>query len=109
MTAHADRERDLAFMGWVKTQRCMLAREPFAGECSGGGWSWSEADHAGERAGWRRADDATCIPLCHRHHRDRTERRDWFAGRPWPWMRAWCDAAIATTRERWAAWQVAPF
>ncbi len=94
-------------MAWVKSQRCVLARAGDAGPCSGG--AWSEADHAGERAGWRRADDATCIPLCSRHHRDRTERRGWFAGRPWEWMRAWCDEQIARTRAAWESWKSAPF
>lgn len=94
-------------MAWVKTQRCLLARQHEAGPCSRG--AWSEADHAGERAGWRRADDDTCIPLCARHHRDRTERRGFFAGRPWAWMRAWCDAAIERTRSAWESWKTAPF
>lgn len=105
MTSHAERERDFAFMGWVKTQPCRLAKlEDAAGRC-GGTSSWSEADHAGERAGWRRADDDTCIPLCQLHHRDRTTRRGYFEGRDWAWMRAWCDTAIAETRAAWASWQ----
>ena len=109
MTAHSERERDLAFMGWVKTLPCCLRRERDAGPCSSGGRTWSEADHAGERAGFRRADDDTCIPLCSRHHMDRTIRRGYFAGRPWAWMRAWCDEQIAYTQRLWDAWQSAPF
>ncbi len=104
MTAHGERERDFAFMGWVKTQPCRLRElQDAAGACSGSGWS--EADHAGARAGFRRADDDTCIPLCNRHHRDRTTRRGYFAGRDWDWMRGWCDAAIAETRAAYASWE----
>ena len=105
MTAHSERTRDFAFMGWVKTQPCRLHDLPdAAGPCAGFS-AWAEADHAGERAGWRRAADDTCIPLCQRHHADRTERRGYFAGRDWEWMRRWCDAAIDETRAAWAAWQ----
>jgi hypothetical protein len=109
VTAHSERERDLAFMAFVKTLPCCLLHTPEAGPCSDRGRAWSEADHAGERPGFRRADDDTCIPMCNRHHRDRTERRGFFARRPWAWMRAWCDEQIANVRRLWAAWQTAPF
>lgn len=94
-------------MEWVKWQQCVLAKEPDAGPCGGG--PWSEADHAGVRAGWRRAPDETSIPLCTDHHRDRTTRRRFFAGRSWEWMRSWCDSMIAMMTERYAARAGLPF
>lgn len=109
MTAHGERERDLAFMGWVKTLPCRLRHERGAGPCSAGGRDWSEADHAGKRAGFHRAPDDTCIPLCNRHHADRTCRRGYFAGLGWAEMRAWCDEQIAYVRRLWDAWQTVNF
>lgn len=108
MTRHSERDRDFAFMGWVKQQTCVLHNVDGAGWC-GGGSPFADADHAGERAGWRRADDDTCIALCKRHHRDRTERRGYFATWPWDRMRSWCDEQITKMRERYAGWQSANF
>lgn len=55
------RARDVDYMIWVKTQPCLVASDL----CEGG----IDAHHAGKRHGMStKADDATCIPLCHRHH-----------------------------------------
>jgi hypothetical protein len=107
VTSHSERERDYAYMEWVKTQPCLLrGKIDEAGRCSGG---WCEADHAGERAGWRRAADRTCIPLCARHHADRHHRRYYFAGWSWEQMRSWCDQSIITMLSHWDSWQRALF
>lgn len=109
MTRHSERERDFEYMAWVKTQPCRLRYVRAAGPCSEGSRAWAEADHAGERAGFRRGADEDTIPLCRRHHADRTTRRGFFAGRTWSWMRAWCDDEIAYVRAIWVAWKSAPF
>lgn len=101
-TKHSRRPRDGEYMAWVKTLPC-AARE--FGPCQG----LIEADHAGDRAAFRRAPDDTCIPLCGEHHRQRTEYRG-----PWGRMsrderRAWRHRAIERTREQWERWQGACF
>lgn len=64
---YALRERDQDYLAFIRWCKCCLAGNSEY-ECRGR----VEADHAGEKAGWQKADDATCIPLCHRHHRHRT-------------------------------------
>jgi hypothetical protein len=81
-TSYARRERDFGFMGWIKTQRCDVAdrtEEPGWSPCEG----VTEADHAGDIGvrglGMKAADD-TCVPLCTKHHRERTEYKGFFHG-----------------------------
>jgi hypothetical protein len=67
-----ERERFFDFMWFVKLQPCLL-RE--LGDCEGA----IQADHAGlDRGLSQKADDRTCIPMCDKHHRDRTESRGFF-------------------------------
>lgn len=87
-------------MGWCKLQPCLLRNVDGAGPCSGG---FAEADHAGPRRGYR-ADDDTTIPLCHDHHRDRTESRGFFAPMSKPERVAWRSAAVADLQARYRAW-----
>jgi hypothetical protein len=89
--AYARRERDVDYMRMVRTLPCMLSGVREAGPCIGG----VEADHMGERAAFRKADDRTCAPLCQRHHRDRTDVRGYFAKLTKEQRRAWCRLAIA--------------
>ena len=96
-TKHARRERHWAYMDFVRTLPCCLAGP----DCSGP----IEADHAGERAGFRRAGDTSCIPLCRAHHRARTEYREPFLSMGKAGRREWCDARIAETRAAWDAWE----
>ena len=95
-TKHARRERDFDYMTWVKQQRCLLEHE---GDCSG----VIEADHAGERAGFRRADDRTCISLCSHHHRQRHAAQGIFYSMTKEERREWRREAIRLTQERWEA------
>ena len=66
-----------------------------------------EADHAGARPAGRKADDATCIPLCMLAHRQRTD----FAGPFRAWdrvtMRGFLAAAIASTAAAYQRHQAA--
>lgn len=94
------RDRDFEYMGWIKQQPCLLYGADGAGDCSPG---WVEADHAGTRPYGQKADDTTCIPLCSRHHRDRTDRSGFFRGKTKDWHREWCDSAITVMRDRYEA------
>lgn len=57
-----------------------------------------EADHAGARGLNEKADDVTCIPICTKHHRERTDRFGTFAGWTKPQMRAWLDRTVEDTQ-----------
>lgn len=93
---YARRERFVSFMLWVKTLPCCASTSfDVPGECDG----VIEADHAGLRAYNRKAHDRTCIPLCTRHHRQRTDYRGIFEGFGAARMRAWLDDRIAETHE----------
>jgi hypothetical protein len=88
-SAYKRRPRDPAYMAWVRRQPCCA--RVFSHLCSGP----IEADHAGRRSAGRKADDRTCIPLCRRHHRERTD----FSGAFKTWnaqdMRYWLNLMIA--------------
>lgn len=91
--AYARRERDVEYMRAVKGLPCALHGVDGAGQCSGP----VEADHAGDRGLGQKADDRTCVPLCARHHRDRTDVHGFFATLTRDERRAWCRHAIART------------
>lgn len=88
----AGRRRDVDYMLLVKQLRCCAPGAP--DECSGG----IEADHAGERPFGRKADDDTCIPLCSRHHVQRTQLCGVFNWWTRDQMRRWLDQRIEETR-----------
>lgn len=119
---YRNRTRDWAFMAWVRRQPCS-ARITATGGASDvvsvlTMWALGldvvrasvdainspcegrvEADHAGRKpAGWRKAPDRTCIPMCKKHHRE----RDTFSGMFRHWngdaMRRWLDTRIAVTQ-----------
>lgn len=106
-TAYARRPRDLAFLGWVKLQRCLVALHTgLAVSCAGP----IEADHAGDRGYGEKCPDSESIPLCRAHHRARTDSRGFFALAMWPGetdanrklaRREWIDARIAETQLRY--------
>lgn len=113
-TKHARRPRALDFMGWTKRQPCMVRQwldelHAAAGNrivlrdedlwCSG----LIEADHAGNRftqGDGKRAYDWTCIPLCKKHHEQRTNaagtrgQAGIFFGFTCEMLRSWCNEAI---------------
>lgn len=83
-SAYRARQRDTAYMLWVKTLPCLMAG--VWGTCQG----TVEADHAGLRGMGRKAPDNTTIPLCHYHHHSGRFPRGWDK----PLRRAWLDAAV---------------
>lgn len=110
------RTRYVTYMLWVKRQPCLLCNVTGAGECDGP----IEADHAGVlaaadvqpsedlgavdgRGTGLKPDDRTTIPLCQRHHRDRTDHRGYFAPERMSKEehRLWRLSAIARTQMRW--------
>lgn len=93
----SERVSDPVFMAWVRELPCLLR---YTGQCRGR----IEADHAGKRPLGRKADDTTCIPLCGRHHRERTDYRGAFATMDAETMRVWCDVAIHMTRRDYYRW-----
>lgn len=101
------RVRDRAYLLAVKGLPCCLVG---TGDCSGP----IEADHAGRRPLGRKCNDDEAIPLCRKHHRDRTDALGFFRGMfivvdaaigppaitLTGFMREWCDRRIAETRAR---------
>lgn len=94
------RPRALAYMQWVKTLPCAALnltppnRHPHQVRCEGP----IEADHAGKRGMGQKAPDYTCIPLCRKHHRDRTDVDGLWCWCPADKMREWCDEVIKRTQ-----------
>lgn len=94
-SAHARRARDFAYMGFVVTLPCaarLLVTTGF--ECQGP----IQADHFGGRYGVD--SDRRCIPMCWRHHEDRTGRVGGggvFAGWSLERKREWGRQSIAAT------------
>lgn len=101
-TKYAQRERDTEYMLWVKTQSCVasivvpLTAKGQAIRCEGA----VEADHAGRRGIGRKADDLTCIPLCTKHHGDRTDVTGIFKHAKQDYLREWIREAILWTVNR---------
>jgi len=89
-TKYRRRERDVDFMLFVLTQPCAVRSLARAGACDGR----VQADHAGARGLGVKAPDDTCIPLCMKHHGQRTDYRGFFKNWKGPQMRAWADLAI---------------
>lgn len=96
----SERERDTDFMALVRKLPCVCrAIAPTSNRptpCSGE----VQADHAGARPLGRKADDTTCIPLCRRHHTERTDHRGMFWAMTRDEGRAWRELAIKHTREQ---------
>lgn len=94
------RDRDIAFMLWVKSLRCFAFEIGMeTGHRCGG---VVEADHAGARGLGMKCDDRETIPICTEHHRQRTD----FSGAFKTWnrdrMRSWLGACLDLVRE-WSA------
>lgn len=112
-TKYARRDRDFPRMAWTREQSCAMASwdcssndmliawegwKTEVGKCSGP----TEAHHAGERAGWRKADDSTVVPMCSKHHRALTDRTGAFAGWPKGALKVWELATVAYYSARYA-------
>lgn len=87
------RKRDREYMLAVKRMPC-CAPSGVPVSCFGP----VQADHAGRRPVGRKCDDRETIPLCAKHHRQRTDYTGIFGGWDAERMRAWCDERIAETQ-----------
>lgn len=100
-TSYSRRPRDFEFMGWVKRLTCSVRVDPPVPSptpCFGE----VEADHMGDRALGRKADDRTCAPLCQQHHAERSSRAGSFKHLNREGMRAWRTRQIARTQAEWS-------
>src|SRR4051812_40559530 len=70
------RVRDRDYLLAVKTLPCMFATAAWGPPCKGP----IEADHAGQRPFGRKCNDDEAVPLCQKHHRERTDYTGPFAG-----------------------------
>lgn len=92
------RARDFEYMAWIRRQPCAVrAEHRLTSPCAGR----MEADHAGLRAMGQKADDRTCIPLCHKHHVQRTSMSGVFATFTKTTMRAWLDSQVTDHQHRY--------
>ncbi len=85
---YARRARDSDYMLFILSQSCWAY--PHGKPCEGR----VQADHAGTRGLGVKAPDNTCIPLCRKHHGERTDYRGYFKNWKGPQMREWNDRAI---------------
>lgn len=114
-TKYKSRERAFDYMGWVKSQRCIVRvfAELYASAqrdrivdqspsvlCESKCGGEVEADHMGERGLGRKALDATCVPICMQHHRERTDFSGAFSFFHQHDMRAFVSIAIQFTQNR---------
>lgn len=100
--SYRKRVRDFEFMRWVKRQPCFVrVLPPLAGDLGTPCCGRVEADHMGARGFGQKADDKTCVPMCHRHHSERTTHRGTFWPLTQPELRAWRARAIEHTQAEW--------
>lgn len=99
----SDRVRDPEFMRWVRRQPCSVRVDPpdpnRLTPCSGR----VQADHMGERAVGRKADDITCAPMCAGHHVQRSSHHGSFFELDQAQLREWRGRAIERTQADWRA------
>ena len=89
---YACRERAIDYMLAVKELPCILSK---LCECEG----VVEADHAGDHGYGQKSKDAEVIPMCTKHHRDRTDLTGVFRYHNSMAMREWRHAAVRTIQE----------
>lgn len=93
------RVRDEGYKATVRGLPCAMRFVPILGGTGPIGFCEGEVepDHQGERGVGQKADDTSCVPMCHKHHRDRTDYRGYFKGWDGQRMRDWCNARIVET------------
>jgi hypothetical protein len=88
------RLRAIPFMLWVKRQPCSARFLDCNSPCIGR----VEADHAGRRGIGQKASDYTCVPLCSKHHAERTNFSGVFKSWDQARMRFWLAQRIWFTQ-----------
>lgn len=101
-TSYSRRQRDIAFMIFVRGLPCSveehwpafpMAPTPCAGPV--------EADHLGDRGLSHKAADDTCAPMCHRHHVERTDHTGTFKRLTKEQCRTWKRAQVLRVQTLW--------
>lgn len=92
----SERERDPAYLAWIRTLTCAAAHLP-GHRCDGR----IEADHVGVRPLGRKSDDVDTIALCSLAHRQRTDHCGPFRDFTREDMRAFVAGALAITADAW--------
>lgn len=95
------RVRNPAFMAWVRRQPCAVRIEapdpnrltPCTGRL--------ESDHQGWRPKGRKSNDDECVPMCKKHHAERTAQWGCFRELDQEQLRAWGARAIERTQAEW--------
>jgi hypothetical protein len=91
------------YISWLKVYVPCAARE--LGPCGGG----IEADHQGDIGekgiGLRAGSWFDCVPMCSKHHRERTDHCGAFDGWDRERQFAWRAANLERMRDLWAAWE----
>jgi len=90
---------DLAPLGMKELNARSFAFEPEMSLAITTCYGRVQADHGGERAKGKKAHDRTCVPMCRKHHGERTDYRGTFKNWNAIAMRAWCDWAIRFTTD----------
>lgn len=108
-TKYARRERDWAYMAFVRGEPCALSGGApvacdlwVAGHSPDGCRGQIEAHHAGVHGVGQKADDNTCVSLCQYHHRCLTDRTKAFSGWPRGAIKTWELAAVAHYSARYS-------
>lgn len=89
----SSRVRDEAWLAEVRRLPCAAVSDSCGTHCLGA----VEADHAGLRGLGQKCSDRETIPLCRRHHQERTDGNGYFKRWGAARMRRWLDIRIAET------------
>jgi hypothetical protein len=90
----SERVRDTPWMLMVKRLPCCVRGMVIATPCRGP----VEADHVGRRPLGRKCNDQETIPLCRKHHRERTDWSGMFRTWQKEYMQNWLKVALGSTQ-----------
>jgi hypothetical protein len=96
---YSRRTRDYAYMAWVKTLDCCVARE--LNTYSFCRWP-IEADHAWNDGMGRKCQDRFTVPLCREHHRQKHDHSGYFASLDKMATRRLFERWVAETMSRYS-------
>ena len=100
-SSYARRPRDLNYMRLVRRLPCAAANALYFTNmtptpCEGR----VQADHAGDRVFGQKSADDECIPMCNKHHRERTNYFGMFAGWSGTQMKVWRLMVVSKTQRQ---------
>lgn len=96
----SDRRHDDGFLKAVRKLPCIVRELPPPGAIVTPCYGEVQPDHMGSRPVGRKADDRTAVPMCRRHHGERTDHSGTFRELTRDELRSWrVDAIEHTQRE----------